>query len=300
MKSIQEETRFGVSLISAGRFSETPLLDTLVILGHVLDLSKEQLLTHPEWRLSSRQQETCEALMQKRARGTPIAYLLGFKEFYGRRFSVTPDVLIPRPDTETLVERVLELITLKNQKSAGPESQSNGGNRSSIKQLSVLDLCTGTGCIGLTIALEQPGTAVTCSDISEEAAAICRKNAEQLKAPSVSVVRSDLFAQISNGSFDIIISNPPYLTEAELEEPVLKAAGEPVSALYGGKDGLYLIDRIIAKGFTFLHTEGYLCVECGMQQAEAISDRFEQAGFTDITVIQDLGGRNRGVCGKRP
>jgi len=300
MKSIHEETRFGTSVISDGGLSATPLLDTLVILGHVLDLGKEQLLTHPEWRLSDRQQKTCEALLHKRAQGTPIAYLLGFKEFYGRRFSVTPDVLIPRPDTETLVEHVLQLIAEKKAKTAAPKSQSADGNPPSAGRLSVLDLCTGTGCIGLTVALELPGTAVTCSDISEKAAAVCSKNAAQLQAESVTVIQSDLFEQITNGPFDIIISNPPYLTEEELEEPVLKAAGEPVSALYGGKDGLYLIDRIIAKGFTFLHAEGYLCIECGMQQAEAIADRFDRTGFTDISVIQDLGRRNRGVCGKRP
>ncbi|MCF7953303.1 MAG: peptide chain release factor N(5)-glutamine methyltransferase [Spirochaetales bacterium] len=291
----------GKAAILSGGYSETPYLDVLLLLGYAAGTGKEELLSYPNKELSSAEYEQYSSLIRKRASGRPTAYLIGKKEFFGREFLVNPSVLIPRPDTEVLVEWALEKCRdLQSEQ----ESAQNSGEKQ--EPVSVLDLCTGTGCIGLSLQAEtekEAGTnsaeiSVTCSDIDPEALDICRKNAAQLGIHPEAIVQSDLFEHISR-KFKLIITNPPYLTEDEMKDRLLTARKEPEKALYGGRDGLYFIEIIIDKGFTHLHENGYLCIESGSAQTAYIAEQMGKMGFSDIGIIRDLSGMERGVFGQR-
>ena len=275
MKSLREVIAAESSRLSS--VSTTPFLDALLLAAAALGTSKERLLA----RLGEPADEAAAAafrvLTDRRCAGEPAAYILGVQEFYGYPFRVTPAVLIPRPETELLVDLVLERITLQQRR--------------------VLDLCTGSGCIGISLKLEEPSLAVTCSDVSSEALAVCRENARSLAA-DIRCIHSDLFSSIDQ-TFDIIVTNPPYLTEQEMRDPALITRGEPDSALTGGADGLEIIRKIICSGFDNLSQKGYLIIEGSIAQAQRIRELMQERGFTSTEIVPDLTGRERAVIGKR-
>ena len=255
-----------------------PIAEARLLLRHVLDANAAWLEAHRDDLLPRSAAEAFAALVERRAAGEPVAYLLGFREFYGREFSVTPDVLIPRPETELLVE----IGQKKVMRSGIP---GDGGSATA----SLLDLGTGSGCVAITLALELPQARVSAADISAAALAVARANATLLGA-HVSFVESDWLACFAGQRFDVIVANPPYVAAGD---PHLNAGDlrfEPPSALACGADGLDAIRSIIADASRHLEAGGWLLLEHGYDQAAALRELLAAAGFDDIEQHRDLAG----------
>lgn len=266
------------------RGSSSPRLDAELLLGKVTGLSRVQMVIDPERPLQKAELAAYKALHQRRRAGEPVAYLLGVREFYGRPFRVDPRVLIPRPDTETLVEVAL------------------ARTRAVSLCARVLDLCTGSGCVAVSLARERPTTRVLGVDISEGALAVACENALRLGAVNAAFLRSDLFAALPPAArFDLITANPPYIPDPEIPElqPDIRDY-EPRVALSGGTDGLDLVRRIVTDAPGRLEPGGVLAMEVGAGQAPAVAALFEHAGLQEVTRTRDLGGHERVVSGVRP
>jgi release factor glutamine methyltransferase len=267
------------------RGSSSPRLDAELLLGKVLKLDRVGLLIDADRPLAKPELTQYRELYQRRRAGEPVAYLLGVREFYGRPFRVDRRVLIPRPDTEILVEVALE--------------------RTKHISLSarVLDLCTGSGCVAVSLARERPTTHVIASDVSADALAVAAENALRLGAYNVGFVRSDLLAAFDpeRHRFDLITANPPYIAEGEI--PTLSVdirSFEPHLALTGGADGLDFLRKIVSEAPAFLADDGVLAVEIGSDQGPAVRDLFAAAGYRDVAVQKDYGGLDRVVSGRKP
>lgn len=243
------------------------------------DVSRAWLISHGDQPLTAGAQTQFDSLLRRRLQGEPVAYILGRREFYGLELAVTPDVLIPRPDTETLVEAAL------------PHIPPYGPCR-------ILDLGTGSGAIAIAIAKHRPEAAVTASDRSGAALAVARENARCLGTANLRLLHSDWFSALAGESFDIIVSNPPYIAAADphLEQGDLRY--EPHSALASGPDGLDDIRRIAASAPAYLAPDGWLLLEHGFDQAESVAGLLADAGFTEIGHATDLAGIRRVTLGK--
>jgi len=274
-EALQEATTQLESSLSDRNLS----LDSSLLLCHVLGITREKLYAMLREELPEQHYRDFTRLLEKRSQGFPLAYLTGIKEFYGRDFHIAEGLLCPRPDTEILVEQAL-LWLEKNTRNASPV---------------VLDLCCGTGCIGLTLAAERK-LSVTCSDISPVSKEYTEKNRHQLGI-SADVIESNLFDRIE-GSFDLIVSNPPYLTSDETEERMQDRWKEPALALDGGSDGLDLIRLIIDQAPKYLKTPGALMIEADPRQMEAMKGLMEQRGFTGVEFIPDLADDYRVIKGE--
>ncbi len=220
--------------------------------------------------MSEEQQTRFAALLERRTRGEPVAYLLGEREFYGRAFAVAPGVLIPRPETELLVE-------LGIAKLAGRTAPT------------LLDLGTGSGCVAITLALEIPDAQVTAVELSAAAIALSRHNARELGA-AVEVMESDWFSAVNDEGFALIVANPPYVAEGDIHLDQGDLRFEPSLALASGPDGLAAIRTIVSAAKSYLGAGGWLLIEHGYDQAEAVADLLQAAGFADIEQHRDLAG----------
>lgn len=249
-------------------------LDARVLLAHVLGRDATFLIAHPEYELDRAQLQRWGEMQAQRLAGVPVAYLTGEREFYGRSFLVSPAVLIPRPDTELLVDAALAAIP-------------------SGRAARVLDLGTGSGCIAVTIAAERPRCQVTATDVSVEALAVALRNAERHQVP-VEFVHSDWFSALPEGRYDLIVSNPPYIApdDPHLQQGDLPA--EPGGALIGGgMDGMAAIRAILGQCDRWLPPGGRLLLEHGYDQGLACRQAFAQAGFREVATRRDLGGCER-------
>lgn len=253
-------------------------LEARVLLRHVLRCDEAFLIAHGDDELTVAQSADFGRLIARRAAGEPVAYLTGSREFYGREFAVTPAVLIPRPDTELLIELALQRLP------------ANGGQ--------VLDLGTGSGCIGVTIAAERPQARVTLVDASADALDIARLNAHRHAAANTNLMLSDWYAALADEQYDLIVSNPPYIAvgDAHLQQGDLRF--EPRAALAAGTDGLDDIRRIVAEAPSHLVAGGWLLCEHGHDQADTCTALLQQAGFVDVFFARDLAGIRR-VSGGR-
>ena len=250
-----------------------PRLERELLLMHHLGINRAGLIRGAQDELSPCLLQALESDCARLAAGEPLAYLTGERGFWDFTLTVTPDVLIPRPETETLVEAALDRLS--------------PGDR-------VLDLGTGSGAIAL--ALARSGRAdVTAVDDSEAALAVARANAERLGA-SIRLLESNWFEQVT-GSFDMIVANPPYVAEGDPHLPAL--AREPKRALVAGKNGLDDLHRIITSAPTYLEPGGWLLVEHGYNQAGPVAHAFTTAGFKAVEGLQDLGGQPRVTLGQR-
>lgn len=265
------------------RGSTSPRLDVELLLCKVLKLDRVHLVIDADRPLDKAELAEYRGLHQRRRAGEPVAYLLGVREFYGRPFRVDRRVLIPRPDTETLVEGAL------------------ARTRRVSLSARVLDLCTGSGCVAISLARERPTTRVLGVDVSEGALAVARENALRLGAINAGFLRSDLFAALPPGArFDLITANPPYIPDPEIPalQPDIRDF-EPRLALSGGPDGLDLVRRIVADAPAWLDEGGVLALEIGAGQAPDVSALLTRAGFVDVSRARDLGGHERVVSGRR-
>ena len=266
---------------------DTPALDAALLMAETLDTNKAELIIRGEENISDADSEKFFRLLERRRGGECVAYILGRREFRGLSFIVNYHVLVPRPDSETLIEAALEHIDLRQEfSSSRPEL---------CKSLSVLDLCTGSGALAISLKNERPFLSVTASDISSGALDIAVINAARLlDAASVSFIKSDLFKNITRGEkFNIIISNPPYVPSGELESLSPEIRREPRIALDGGGDGLELIQKIILQAPLHLHPHGLLLLEADTKQMPAIRTILENRGFGDLRLYKDLAGRER-------
>ena len=253
-------------------------VDAQVIVAHVLGVDRAWLAANPMRVLTETEDARVDSMVARRALGHPVAYLLGAREFYSREFAVSPDVLIPRPETETLVEAALERLPARE------------GAR-------VLDLGTGSGAIAVTLAGER-GVAVTATDSSEGALAVARANAQRHGAP-VELLPGAWYAPVAGRRFDMIVSNPPYVAAGDphLERGDLRF--EPAAALTDGSaDGLGAIRAIVAGAPAHLARGGWLLLEHGYDQSAAVAALLAQAGFQDLVSIPDLAGIPRVAGGK--
>jgi release factor glutamine methyltransferase len=260
---------------------QTATLDADVLLAHVLGVAKEALFAHPERRLSPADEERFHGLVERRARGEPVAYLRGFKEFYGLRFRVDPRVLIPRPETEVLVDAARELI-------AG-------------RALTVVDVGTGSGAIAVAIAAHEQGVHVIATDSSRDALAVAEANAlANGVVDRVELRHGDLLAPIGE-RVDVVCANLPYLRDDTVSAWVgerTSLAFEPRAAVVAGPDGLALIRRCIADLPRVLAPRGAVLFECDPPQASVVARLLQDAGFR-TRALHDLAGMERVVIGAR-
>lgn len=264
--------------------SETPFLDACLLLAHNLGLSRESLLTRLSESAPPLPAGFYEAV-RRRSEGESIAYILGKKEFFGREFIVDSRVLVPRPDTEILVESALECGDVVEQEHPG--------------RLSVHDACTGSGAVAVSIASERPGWTVSASDISEAALEVARANAAKLLGKPLLLTVSNLLGAV-RGTFGIITANPPYVPSCETDALLRQGWKEPRLALDGGLDGLVLIPELISQAFRLLEPGGFLLVETDSLQVPEVCAMFEKTGFVAIFVKRDLAGRDRVTGGRKP
>ena len=255
-------------------------LEAQILLAHVLKCTRMQLYTGFDKPLGDAELAAYRELIKRRLGGEPVAYLVGETEFWSLPFTVDASVLVPRPDTETLVETALTLAPAP---------------------AAILDLCTGSGVIAVSLAHDRPGARVVATDVSAAAAAVARKNAERnAVADRVDVRVGDLFAPVAGERFDLIVSNPPYIATAVIATLSAEVRREPILALDGSADGLAFYDRIAAEAVAHLVPGGVLALEHGFDQADAVAARLTAAGFTDVTLVRDLGKNPRVTWGRAP
>ncbi len=258
---------------------ESAAYEANLLLMSLLKVNRAWLIAHQDDELPASTDAAFEALLARRLKGEPIAYILGEREFFGLSLKVTPDTLIPRADTETLVEAALAKI---------PPNL----------PYSILDLGTGTGAIALAIAINRPQTQVTAVDASAGALTVAQENAVKLQIPDVQFVLSHWFDALAGKTFDVIVSNPPYIEADDIHLSQGDVRFEPRSALVSGQDGLNDIRHIIAHAPQHLNPQGWLMFEHGYNQANAVATLLQQAGFQHIETIKDLGGNERVTLGR--
>ena len=276
--------------------SSSPALDAALLLAKASGLSREQLYSYVDYELNEIQYKRYLAFLERRQKGECTAYILGRKEFWGLEFSVSPAVLVPRPDTETLVEAAIAILR--------PVLAS-----SALFTRFMLDLCTGSGAIAIALKHEFPVLEVQASDISEEALEVARKNAERL-GYTIGFFQGDLFDVLKNNAeiisvnsgqrFCLITANAPYIPTAEMAELPVEVQKEPRIALDGGHDGIKIIQRIIADAPLYLERKGSLVLEADPSQMEIIAGLMQDRGFAETRLYRDLAGKNRVIAGMLP
>ncbi len=257
--------------------SDSARLDVELLLCHALAQPRSYLFTWPEKNLTAVQQQTFEALLQRRLEGEPVAHLLGEREFWTLSLSVNASTLIPRPETELLVERVLELLPATEQR--------------------LVDLGTGTGAIALALASERPAWQVYGLDKYPDAVALASHNRDRHRLENVQLLQSDWLAALADQEFHCIVSNPPYI---DADDPHLQQGDvrfEPLTALVAGDQGLADIVTIVEQAWPRLYEQGYLLVEHGYQQGAAVRKIFAGRGFRDVQTLTDWGGHERVTLG---
>lgn len=265
----------GEQLLQAAGIADAKI-DAWLLLEMVAKIDRSFYFMHTNDEVDPEVLTEYKRVVEKRAEHVPLQYITGEQEFMGMAFKVNSNVLIPRQDTETLVEEALKVI--------GP-------------QMDVLDLCTGSGCILLSILKNAPTVRGTGSDVSKQALLVAKENAK-LHNLEAEWVRSNLFDNVS-GQFDVIVSNPPYIAQAEILTLMPEVGQfEPVQALDGGVDGLDFYRKIVEQAPQYLKENGYLFFEIGWDQGTQVQQLMQEAGFAGVTVIKDLAGNDRVVKGQ--
>lgn len=259
---------------------ESPRRDAEILLGHVTGKARTYILAFGETELTADQLARLEVLLARRKTGEPVAHLVGEREFWSLPLYVSAATLIPRPDTECLVEQALARLP--------------------VAPARILDLGTGTGAIALALASERPDCQVTAVDVMPDAVALAQRNLERLALPNVTVLHSSWFTALADQQFEMIVSNPPYIDEADPHLAEGDVRFEPLSALVAADHGLADLSHIITQSRHHLVSGGWLLLEHGWTQGEAVRTLFLQAGYDQVETCRDYGGNERLTAGKLP
>ena len=279
MTSISEALTVAVQRLHGLQDSDCSL-EAQLLLAHALERDRSWLYAWPEYELSGDQEKSYVKLLKRRARGVPIAYITGEREFWSLPFQVTADTLIPRPETELIVSTSLQLAD-KHQ------------------SVSLLDLGTGCGAIAVALASERPAWSITATDASAEALAVAETNANSLGTSSIRFIQGNWFDPLGrDGKFHLIVGNPPYVAEKDPHLHLGDLRYEPPGALGSGSDGLHDLRQIIAGAPAWLHIQGWLLVEHGMDQGAPVRKLFQDAGFCEVSSKKDMEHRERMTMGR--
>jgi release factor glutamine methyltransferase len=273
----------GAARLRSGPHPDRARQDAEILLLHILEKGKAWLMAHGDEELSGEQAAHFMELLERRYRGEPMQYILGRAEFYGLSFRVIPDVLIPRPETEHLVEKVIEIA---------------GG----VEAPRIVDVGTGSGCIAIALAHQLPGATITAIDFSGAALTIAQENAERNGlAHRIRFLQGDLLDPVAGHQFDIVVSNPPYVSLNDRGSLAVEVRDhEPGLALFAGDDGLDIYRRLIPAAFSALVPDGFAALEIGHGQSQVIAGLLTDAGFDRIEFVPDLQSIPRVAVARRP
>lgn len=269
---------------------EAARMESEIILAHVLGKDRLELYRDNP-KLSRWTVKKIDRILKRRAKREPLQYILGFTEFIGLRIKVGHGVLIPRPETEIVVDEVIKFLQNKNQSQSCTPSRDN-------EKLRILDLCTGSGCIAVALAARLMHAEVVATDISGQALSYSRKNAKANKAKNVIFLKGSLFEPVQNlEAFDVIVSNPPYVRSSDIEnlQPEIRE-WEPLNALDAGEDGLRFYKAMLPKIRLHLRENGAVFLEVGAGQADEVSDIARANGFKNVSAVKDAAGIDRVLC----
>lgn len=272
----QEAVKNGEMVLNLAGIADAKV-DAWLLFEMACKVDRQFYYLHMDEDITMEQQKEYEIALKKRTEHIPLQYIVGEQEFMGLKFKVNSSVLIPRQDTETLVEEALKKIR---------------------PDMKVLDMCTGSGCIIISIIKNVPSAEGFAVDISKQALNVAKENAKSNEVP-VNFERSDLFDNVT-GVYDVIVSNPPYIPTAEIPKLMPEVGSfEPLEALDGKEDGLFFYRKIVAECGSHLRDGGYLLFEIGCDQAEAVTTMLREAGFYEVQVVKDLAGLDRVVIGRK-
>jgi len=282
-----------------GKTSDTPSLDARILIQEALNFDNSSFILKMHDNVEPQNESSILEMAKKRANGMPVAYIVGHRGFFEDDFLVNQDTLIPRADTEILVETALDVVCAIEKSAEKPV-------KPNTKKIKILDLCCGTGCIGISVAKvakrNNPSFDIelTLADISNDALKVCQKNALKIlssKKISWNTIQTDLFENLKGMKFDLILTNPPYIKSSIIPTLETQVKQEPILALDGGQDGLKIIRKIIAEAPLFMENNGHLLMEIGFDEKDATKELFSRFGFVCIGAKKDLGERDRIVFG---
>lgn len=278
--NIQELLKEGKKKLIENKIEDSNLI-ARVLLQFILKIDRNEIIKKQSEEVEKKEEKKYNEAIEKIIEGLPLQYITNLQEFMKLKFYVDENVLIPQPDTEILVEEVLKIARKENKEK-------------------ILDMCSGSGCIGISLAYYLKNAKITMSDISEDAINIAKKNAKNNKVlEKTKLIQSDLFENI-NEKFDIIVSNPPYIETKVIPTLSKQVQKEPIIALDGGEDGLFFYRKLIEKAPEFLNDEGYLCMEIGYNQKKEVIELVKKIGiFTKIEEVKDLSGNDRVIICKK-
>lgn len=273
----------GAARLSSGPHPDRARQDAETLLLHVLDKNKSWLMAHLDEQLPAAEASLYSELLERRYRGEPIQYITGETEFYGLPFRVTPDVLIPRPETEHLVEKVLDLAAR-------------------FQAPRIVDVGTGSGAIAVALAHLLPHAQITAIDLSAPALAIARENAERNRVSNrIRFLQGDLLTPVAGQQFEIVVSNPPYVPTSDRASLTVEVRDhEPALALFADNDGLEVYRRLVPAAFAALIPGGFVALEIGYAQSPAITRLLKESDFDRIEFVPDLQAIPRVACAQRP
>lgn len=276
--TVENAITTGANLLAPS--SDSAKLDAQVLLLNILQKPRSYLFTWPEKQLTDEQSQAFERACERRLNGEPVSHITGYREFWSLQLEVNPTTLIPRPDTETLVELALSCNVPNDAK--------------------VLDLGTGTGAIALALGSEMPTWDIIAVDRIDDAVALAKRNQKRLAINNVCVEQSNWFSALNNKKFDLIVTNPPYIEYNDKHLHQGDVRFEPLSALVADDAGLADIKQIITQSRDYLHSNGYLLIEHGFEQSAAVRHIFNQMAFINVSTVKDLGNNDRVTFGQWP
>ena len=276
--NIKQSLEYGIKVLKENKIEE-PFLKARMLLSYILNVEKEYLILHDLEEISEENIKKYKECINRLINNEPLQYIIGKQEFYGIDFFVNKNVLIPQPDTEILVEEVINICKKEYQKS--------------LDTINILDLCTGSGAIGIAIKKNTKNTKIVISDISKEALEVAKYNLNSVNEKNIKIIQSDLFE-------NIIVSNPPYIKTSVIKELSKEVQNEPIIALDGGKDGLDIYKRIISKAYKYLKKDGFLCLEIGYDQLQDVIALINNNGkYKEIYSKKDINGKDRIIICKK-